>query len=70
MTESISTLYTEDEPLLRIEKVSKSYGSGFPAKLILREVSATIRDIHRQGEVTGQNPSRTRTPFFRPRSPG
>lgn len=48
MTEA--TAYTEDEPLLRIEKVSKSYGD----RLILREVSATIRDIHREGQVTGQ----------------
>ena len=42
--------YTEDAVLLRIDAVSKSYGE----KLVLRDVSATIRDIHRAGEVTGQ----------------
>ena len=51
---SLSPAYTEDEPLLRIEAVSKSYASGASARLILRKVSAVIRDIHRQGEVTGQ----------------
>ena len=42
--------YTEDEVLLNVEDVTKSYGT----KLVLRNVNATIRDIHVSGEVKGQ----------------
>lgn len=42
--------YTEEEVLLRIEGVSKSYGD----KLVLKQVSATIKDIKVPGKVTGQ----------------
>jgi ABC-type nitrate/sulfonate/bicarbonate transport system ATPase subunit len=42
--------YTENSVLLDIQKVSKSYGE----KLVLREVSATIRDIQFPGRVQGQ----------------
>lgn len=43
-------IYTENSILLSIEKVSKSYGD----KLVLREVSATVRDIQVTGRVQGQ----------------
>lgn len=42
--------YTEDELLLSVEDVTKSYGT----KLVLRKVNATIKDIHVTGEVKGQ----------------
>lgn len=45
------TTYTEDEVLLHVENVTKSYGT----KLVLRNVETTIRDIHvSTGEVKGQ----------------
>lgn len=45
------TAYTEDEVLLNVEDVTKSYGT----KLVLRNVSTTIKDIHvATGEVKGQ----------------
>lgn len=44
------TAYTEEAVLLRIENVSKSYGT----KLVLKNVSATIKDIRREDCVTGQ----------------
>lgn len=43
-------LYTEDEPLLRIENVSLQIGG----ELILRDVNATIKNIHREGMKQGQ----------------
>lgn len=42
--------YTETDVLLKIENVCKSYGG----KVVLRDVSAVIRDIHIEGEVKGQ----------------
>jgi NitT/TauT family transport system ATP-binding protein len=44
------TAYTEHDVLLRIEAVSKSYGD----KLVLRNVSATVKDIQVAGQITGQ----------------
>lgn len=44
------TTYTENETLLNVEDVTKSYGS----KLVLRKVNATIKDIRVVGMVRGQ----------------
>lgn len=44
------TQYTEDEVLLNVEDVTRSYGT----KLVLKKVNATIRDIHVAGEIKGQ----------------
>lgn len=46
----VNQAYTEEEVLLRIEGVSKSYGD----KLVLKNVQATIKDIKIPGKVTGQ----------------
>lgn len=48
------TVYTEDEVLLNVENVIKSYG----AKLVLKNVNATIKEIHvttggMKGQVVG-----------------
>lgn len=42
--------YTESEPLLQVQDVSKDYSG----KLVLKHVSATIRDIRVVGQVKGQ----------------
>jgi len=44
------TNYTEDEVLLNVEDVTKSYGT----KLVLKNVNATIKDIRVVGQVKGQ----------------
>jgi ABC-type nitrate/sulfonate/bicarbonate transport system ATPase subunit len=44
------TTYTEDEVLLEIRDVSKEYNG----RLVLKNISATIRDIHVAGEIKGQ----------------
>lgn len=45
------TTYTENEILLQVDDVTKSYG----AKLVLKNVKAVIKDIHvATGEVRGQ----------------
>lgn len=46
----MTTVYSEHDVLLKIEGVSKSYGD----KLVLRDVSATVKDIQVTGVVTGQ----------------
>lgn len=43
-------IYTEDEILLNVIDVSKSYGS----KLVLKHVNAAIKDIHVENEIKGQ----------------
>jgi ABC-type multidrug transport system ATPase subunit len=50
MAKRVITAYTEHDVLLRIEAVSKSYGD----KLVLRNVSATVKDIQVAGQITGQ----------------
>ena len=44
------TAYTEDDVLLTVDHVSKSYDGN----VILKDVCATIRDIHVAGKITGQ----------------
>ena len=43
-------IYTEDEVLLSVNNVNKEYNG----KLILKNLNATVKDIHVIGQVTGQ----------------
>lgn len=46
----MTTAYTEEDPLLQVQDVSKDYSG----KLVLKHVSVVIRDIKVAGEVRGQ----------------